>query len=216
MVTGPIFAACLLVGFTAPLSAQQFFEQFSYEGLKLSGIGFEFGVIAPNRLTEEPTGAVRVDYGFIAPNVRLLFSLSYFKGDFNEENIAQFEAQLRSVVNDPTGDFTIDVGTISLADLELGLDLQYVFPYTNRVVPYLGFGLGVHYRNGSGAAIDGTFVDDALDTVAAAGNFSAGIHVGLIHPVYLTFDFRAGLSSELRTVAGRGGLMFRFTPRPQR
>jgi hypothetical protein len=198
------------------LPAQEILEQFSYEGLRLSGIGIEFGVIGSNRLTDEPTGAIRIDYGFIAPNLRLLFGASYFEGDFDDQNIAEFETKVGAIVTDPTGDFTVDVGTISWADLEASIDLQYVFPYTNRVVPYLGVGLGVHYRNGSGATIEGTFVEDALDTVAAAANFSAGTHIAIAHLVYVTFDFRAGFSTELRTLAGRGGLMFRFTPSPTR
>ena len=206
---------CLL-GVPAVLPAQQIFDEFSYAGLRLSGIGIELGVIGSNRLTSEPTGAVRLDYGFIAPNLRLLFGASYFRGDFDDEEIGEFEAKIAAVVTDPTDDFTIDVGTISWADFEASIDLQYVLPYTNRVVPYLGVGLGVHYRNGSGHAIEGTFVEDALDTVAAAANFSVGTHVAVAHPVYITFDLRAGLSTELRTVAGRGGLMFRFTPRPTR
>jgi hypothetical protein len=210
---GTLVAVMLL---PAPAWAQQIFEQFSYEGLRLSGIGIEFGVIGSNRLTNELTGAVRVDYGFIAPNIRLLIGASYFKGDFSDDDIAEFESSLRGVVSDPTGDFSVDVGTITWADLEGTIDLQYVFPYTNRIVPYLGLGLGVHYRNASGAAIDGTFVEDALDTVAAAANFSAGTHIALVHPVYFTADFRAGLSTELRTLAGRAGLMFRFTPPPGR
>ena len=195
-----------------PASAQAFLEQFSYEGLRLSGIGIEFGVTGSNRLTAEPSGAVRVDYGNIAPNVRLMFGLAYFKGDFGAEEIAAFEEQLRGVVQDPTNDFTIDVGRISLADLEGTIDLQYVLPYSNRIVPYLGLGLGVHWRNGSGDAISGTFVEDALDTVAAALNVSAGAHVGIVRSFYLTADFRAGVSAELRTVSARGGFMYRFDP----
>ncbi len=195
-----------------PAAAQRFLEQFSYEGLRLSGIGVEFGVVGSNRLTNEPSGAVRVDYGNIAPNVRLLFGLAYFKGDFGADEIAEFEAQLRGVVRDPTDDFVIDVGRISLADLEATIDLQYVLPYANRVVPYIGLGLGVHWRNGSGDAISGTFVEDALDTVAAALNVSAGAHVGIVRSLYLTADFRAGVSAELRTLSARGGFMYRFEP----
>lgn len=202
-----------LVFLAPPLSAQQIFDQFSYEGLRFSGIGVEFGAVGSNRLTAEPTGAVRVDYGYIAPNIRLLFGLAYFKGDFDSESIAEFETRLRGVVDDPTGDFAIDVGTISLADLEASLDLQYVAPFTNRVVPYIGLGIAIHFRNGSGTAIDGTFVDDALDTIAAAGTVSAGTHLALAGPVFLTADLRAALSSELRTLTGRGGLMIRVPRR---
>ncbi len=143
------------------LAAQSFLEQFSYEGLRLSGIGFEFGAVVSDRLTTEPTGALRIDYGYIAPKVRVLIGGSYFKGAFNSDEIARFEDQLRRVVIDPTLDFVIDVGTISWADFEGSLDLQYVFSPTAQVIPYVGLGLGVHVRDADGTAIEDTFVEDA-------------------------------------------------------
>lgn len=142
-MSASIRLALLLLVLPAPLAAQGFLDRFSYEGTRLSGIGFDFGAIASDRLTSEPTGALRVDYGFIAPNVRLLFSVGYFKAAFAAEEIAQFETRLRGVVQDPTNDFTIDVGTISLVDVAASLDLQYMFDPDGDVIPYLGVGLGV-------------------------------------------------------------------------
>jgi hypothetical protein len=193
--------------------AQGFLEQFSYEGLRLSGVGVELGVIASDRLTRELSPAVRVDYGMVAPNVRVLLGVAYSRGDFNAEEIAAFEAQLRRIVDDPTGDFTIAVGRVTLTDVQADLSLQYLFDAGARLTTYLGGGVAVHIRNGTGDAIDDTFVEDALDTIAAGLVASLGAQFALTRSLHLTADFRGGLTSELRTASARGGMMIRL-PRP--
>jgi len=191
------------------LAAQGFLEQFSYEGLRFSGIGFELGAIASDRLESAFSPALRIDYGRIAPGVRVLLGASYFRSDFNSDEIAEFETRLRGIVDDPTNDFTIDVGTITWSDIEADLDLQYVLDAGSKVAGLLGIGLAVHVRNGSGSAIDNTFVEDALDTIEAGVNVSLGTQVELVPSLHLTLDVRGGLTSELRSVGARVGLMYR-------
>ena len=198
-----------LLLFPQSAAAQGILEQFSYEGLRFSGVGIEVGVIDPDRLISTFTGAVRVDYGFIAPRIRLLLGVSYFDGDFDPSEIAEFEASLREVVTDPTDDFTIDVGTVSWSDVQADVDLQYVIPVGERAALFAGLGFAAHFRNGSGAAIDGTFVEDALDTVGAGINASLGGHFPIIPAVFGTVHVRGGISSDLLTLAARVGLMYR-------
>ena len=209
----PVSRATVMVAFLgvlpAALPAQGFLEQFSYEGLRLSGLGVEMGGVISDRLTAEPSPALRVDYGVLAPRLRVMFGASYFRGEFNQDEIATFAQRLRRVVVDPTGDFTISVGSITWSQLELDGDLQYLFP-ADRVQTYLGLGIGVHLRDGDGAAIDGTFVEDALDTVAAGVNLSVGVEVALVAHLAATVDLRGALTSELRLASARGGLMYRF------
>jgi hypothetical protein len=190
------------------LSAQSFLEQFSYEGLRFSGVGVEAGIVASDRLTRELTGAVRVDYGQIAPRVRVLLGASYFKADFEQDEISEFENQLCEIV-DPIGACTIDIGEVSWTDIELDLDLQYLFESGQRVTNFLGLGLGVLLMNGTGEAIDGTFVEDALDRIDLGINLSLGTQVRLASGLYLTADLRGGLATELRTVTARTGIMYR-------
>lgn len=206
-------AAAWLVLSTTPAAAQGFLEQFSYEGLRLSGVGLEIGVIASDRLTTGVSPALRVDYGMVAPRIRVLLGLGYSRGDFNADEIARFERQLRGVVNDPTGDFTIDVGRITLTDVEADLSLQYLADLDRGVKTYLGAGVAVHVRNGTGDAIDDTFVEDALDTIAAGFVLSLGAQFAVTSRMHLTADVRGGLTSELRTASARGGVMLRLPPR---
>ncbi|GBD31128.1 hypothetical protein HRbin33_00076 [bacterium HR33] len=196
---------------SAPKSAggQGILEQFSYEGLRLSGVGLEIGPQGSDRLVTELSGAVRVDYGFIAPNVRVLLGAGYFRAAFEPDEIEKFETRLRGVVNDPTGDFTIDVGEITWTTVTADLDLQYLFR-ADRLTTYLGVGLGAHIRDGDGRAIEGTFVEDALDTIQAGINLSLGAAVDVLPRLQVTLDLRGVLTSELRTASARGGLMFRL------
>ncbi|MBI3081475.1 MAG: outer membrane beta-barrel protein [Gemmatimonadetes bacterium] len=199
----------------ATLRAQGFWEQFSYEGLRLSGIGVEMGGVVSDRLTAEPSPALRVDYGVLAPRLRVMFGASYFRGEFNQDEITRFAQRLRRVVRDPTGDFVIDVGSITWSQLEIDGDLQYLFP-ADRVRTYLGLGIGVHVRDGDGTAIEGTFVEDALDTIAAGVNLSTGVEVALVAHLAATVDLRGALTSELRLASARGGLVYRFpAPAPR-
>ena len=206
----------LLIMLVAPqrAAAQGLLDQFSYEGLRLSGVGVELGIITSDRLTSTATPALRVDYGMVAPHVRVLLGVSYSRADFDAEEIAAFESRLRGVVSDPTGDFTIDVGRVTLTDVELDLSLQYLFDGGPRFTTYLGAGVAIHVRNGTGDAIEETFVEDALDTMAAGFVASLGAQFALTPSLHVTADFRGGLSSELRTASARGGVMVRL-PGPE-
>ena len=199
----------LLVAAPAPLAAQSFLEQFSYEGLRLSGVGLEVGVVVSNRLTTSVGGAVSVDAGLIAPKIRVLLGASYFKADFKDEEIADFERQLESVLPD-TLDITIDLGTITWADLGFSLDLQYVPHPAGRIRPYAGLGVAVHFRDGDGPAIDGTFVESALDMVDAGLVASTGFELLLARTLMFTAAARGELTTELLTFAARAGLTYRI------
>ncbi len=202
--------AVILLLTPSSVTAQSFLEQFSYEGLGFSGIGFDIGPVGSNRLTTEVSGGVRVDYGMIAPRVRVMFGANYFKGELNQEEILEFERQLLQIVQDPTGDATVDVGEITWSNLEATLDLQYVFPSGPRFLTYIGLGFGAHIRNGSGTAIENTFVEDALDTIAASADLSLGMEFAVSNHFNFTTDIRGTLSSELIMASARAGFMYRI------
>jgi hypothetical protein len=195
------------------LTAQEVLRQFSYDNLGPTALQADLGSLAASRLRGAVTGGVRLDYGLIAPRVRVLLGLSYYRAQFSSQEIARFESRLRDLVQDPEGNATVDVGTIDWGDVTGDLDLQYVFPQSRAVTAYLGLGLGVHLRNGSGAVIDGTFVEDALDDVAAGLNGTLGAEF-VIGPVWrLTVEARGVLLSDHRTASLRGGVMYRWRER---
>lgn len=196
------------------LSAQGVLNQFSYDNLRLSGIQVDLGPLGASELKGAIVGGVRLDYGFIAPRVRVLLGLSYFRSEFDNDARTRFENRIRALVNDPDSNFTVSVGRISWSDLTADLDLQYVFPQGRGFTTYVGLGGSVHLRNGSGAAINGTFVEDALDEISAGLNATIGAEFRLSRVMRFTLDGRGVISSGLSTVSLRSGVMYRFgTPR---
>ena len=126
------------------LSAQGVLNQFSYDSLKLWGIQADLGVLGASRLRGTVVGGVRLDYGRIAPRIRVLLGVSYFKGEFDRNATNQLAQRLRAIVNDPDSNFVIDVGRIMWSDLTTDVDLQYVLPQGHTVTAYLGTGLSLH------------------------------------------------------------------------
>ena len=120
------------------LSAQGVLNQFSYDSLKLWGIQADLGVLGATRLRGTVVGGVRLDYGRIAPRIRVLLGVSYFKGEFDHNATNQLAQRLRAIVNDPDNNFTIDVGRIMWSDLTTDVHLQYVLPQGHTVTAYLG------------------------------------------------------------------------------
>ena len=194
----------------ARLSAQGVLNQFSYDNLRFSGIQVDAGPIGSSELTGAVVGGLRIDYGMIAPRVRVLLGLSYFRSEFDGEARTRFEQRIRQFVIDPAADDTIRVGRIFLSDLTADLDLQYAIPQGRGIMTYIGAGASVHLRNGSGAAINGTFVEDALDEVSAGVNATIGAEFALSRAWRFTLDGRGVVSSGLSTVSLRSGIMYRL------
>jgi hypothetical protein len=199
----------LAAGPSGRLAAQGVLNQFSYDNLRLSGIQLDVGPLGASDLTGATVGGLRVDYGRIAPKVRLLLGLSYFHSRFDQQAITRFERRLDSIVNPGTPD-SVNLGRISLSDLIGDVDFQLVFPQGHGVTAYLGTGVSVHVRHGSGPAINGTFVQDALDVITAGLNGTMGFEFNLSPAWRFTVDGRGVLSSGLRTVSLRTGIMYRL------
>jgi hypothetical protein len=192
------------------LSAQGVLNQFTYDSLQASGLEVDLGALGASRLRGTVLGGLRLDYGRVAPHVRVLLGLSYFKGEFDRQAIADLTRRLRSVVNDPDSNFTINVGRITWSDLTGDVDVQYVIPQSRSVTTYLGLGMSVHVRNGDGQAIKGTFVEDALDGVSAGLNATATAEIALRPSWRFTIEGRGVVSADLSTVSLSTGLMYRF------
>ena len=194
---------------TVQLSGRGVLNQFSYENLRLSGIQLDVGVLGASELTGAIVAGLRVDYGRIAPRVRLLLGLSYFRSQFDQQARDRFEQRLDSIVNPGTAD-NIDLGRISLGDLVGDVDFQYVFPQSHGINAYIGVGMSIHARNGSGAAINGTFMEDALDVITAGLNGTMAFEFNLSPAWRFTIDGRGMLSSGLKTASLRTGIMYRL------
>ena len=200
-------AVLLSVSPTVRLSAQGLFSQFSYDNLKPSALQLDLGPVGGNNIRGTLTGGLRLDYGRIAPHVRVLLGLSYYKADFSAAARARFAQRLDSIVNPSTRD-TIDLGRITWSDVTGDVDLQYVVQ-GRAVTTYLGIGLGAHVRHGSGPFINGTFVQDALNSITAGLNGTIATEVGAKRWRFIV-EARGVLSSGVSTVALRSGVTYRW------
>ena len=205
-----MLASALVAVLCGTAEAQRPLDRFSYDNLGFHGFWPEIGILTSDRLEGTVSYGARLDLGQFAPRLRMLLGVSYFRSDFKSKEIAEFETALEDVVDDPTGDFTIDLGDVRWSDLALELDLQYILtPMTSRYLPYLGLGLGMHLRNGSGDAINGTFVEDALDMLGAGVSATAGMDIKLGQAFVLNLGGRAVFGSDLQTVGMTVGLGYR-------
>lgn len=185
-------------------------EQFSYDALRPTGLQVDAGMLVSGDLENTIVGGVRLDAGRLAPRFRVLVGLSYFRSDFDTRATARFEQRLREIVIDPSGDDTITVGRITWADIVADLDIQYALTESPAGAVFVGVGASAHIRNGSGAAIAGTFVEDALDEIGAGFNAMLGGEVRLMGPWRGTAELRGVLASGLSSASLRVGVMYRF------
>lgn len=208
-----VTAACLLaIAHPRAGHAQGFLDEFTSEGLRLSGFGVDFGGAWSDRLDAALSASLRADAGFVAPRIRPLLSVSVLRSRYAEDEIATLEDRLTEVVVDPSGQARVVIDSITLTNVTLDLDLQYVFA-TGRVLPYAGLGVGIHIRDADGAAIEGTIVEDGLQAVVAAVNGTAGVEVAVSRTVRLTGEVRGVAASGLMAVTARAGIMVRFPGR---
>lgn len=208
--TSSLLLALTLTG-VAPAAArtQGFLDEFSSEGLRVAGVGLDFGGFWSDRLEPTFSGALRVDLGFVAPRVRPLVTLSIARSRYADDEIRTLEERLTAVVVDPTGQARVEIDSISLTNVALDFDLQYVLR-VGRVHPYAGLGAGIHVRGARGTAIDGTIVEDALQAVVAAANASVGVEVAVSRRVRLTAEGRGIAASGLLALSARAGAMVRL------
>jgi len=207
--TAAVLALLLTAEPANRLAAQGVLNQFSYDNLRLSGIQLDAGLLGASDLIGSTVGGLRIDYGRIAPKVRLLLGLSYFHSRFDQQALQRFERRLDSIVN-PGAPDSINLGRISLSDVVGDVDFQFVFPQGHGITAYLGTGVSIHVRNGSGPAINGTFMEDALDVITAGLNGTMGFEFNLSRACRFTVDGRGVLSSGLRSVSLRTGIMYRL------
>jgi hypothetical protein len=139
----------------------------------------------------------------------VVVGLSYSRPDVSSTALDRFEQRLKSVVIDPSGDDTVNLGEIAWGDAVADLDLQYLWPQGRAVLAYTGLGLSVHARNGTGTAIRGTFVEDALDGITAGLNATLGVEIGA-KQWRLAIEGRGVLASGLSTLGATMGVHYRW------
>jgi len=175
-----LVSAIVLAGLPAPAAAQDLAD-LDYEHLEFRGIGFDAGYLFPTRVEETESYSIRLDLGYLGPGLRIVPSFTYWSSPFQASEVTTLEDRVASLVSRQTGSLppSVDLGTIEWTDYSLGLDAHVVWAVPLNVLTFAGFGVSAHVLDGSGAAIEGTFIEDLLDSVSAGFN----LHLGLEYPV---------------------------------
>jgi hypothetical protein len=173
-----IAAAAVGLSATAPNAAEgQDLADFDYENLSLRGLGFEWGYAYPSRVERMESYGLRIDMGYLGPGLRIVPSVTYWKSPFQAAEIEKLEKRVTRLVEDQEGGPapTVDLGTIDWSDVVVGVDAQVMWSIPWGFLSFGGLGIAAHVMNGDGAVINGTFIEDLLDSVAAGFNLHAGL-----------------------------------------
>lgn len=207
--------ACVLSG-PLPTSAQELSE-FDYENLSFRGVGMALGAVAPNRVDAAAAFSIRADLGYLGPGVRIVPTVAFWSSDFKNAEVSRLESQLLALINrnlPPSQQLTeVELDQIGLSDLSFGLDAHMVWALPSlRVLSYAGGGFAAHVMNGSGAAVEGTFVEDLLDRISAGVNAHVGLEYPITPQIRAYGEGRFELIQDLRYLEVRAGVQIMVRP----
>lgn len=207
-VISGLLSHALIALASAPAGAQGLAD-YDYDELAFRGVGFEVGYLFPDKVENTAQYGMRFDLGYLGPGVRVLPRVAYFSSTMTRSEVIKLENRVAELVFDqnPLAPLpSVDLGVIDWSAVSLGVDGQFVWRVPFDVLTYLGLGVAAHFQNGGGDAIDGTFVEDLLDSTVAGMNIHGGVEFPLTPRVRLYGDARYEFLGDLRFGAVRGGV----------
>jgi hypothetical protein len=204
-------AGVVLAGVVPHEARAQELADYDYENLSLRGISFNLGYLYADNVENTRTLGVQFDLGYLGPGFRLMSGVSYWESTLADTQVEEFEDRLGTLTEDqggtaPPGGF--DLGAIDREDIVVGLDGHYVWAVPLNLFFSTGVGLSAHFLNGSGAGIDGTFVEDLLDSVAAGFNLHAALEYPITERIRIHGGSKFEVLGDLNYFEIRGGLTF--------
>ena len=204
--------AGVVVTSAAPCETRaQELADYDYENLSFRGISFDVGYLYADNVEDTRTLGVRFDLGFLGPGFRIMPGVTYWESTLAQTEVGQFQTRLGTLTADqggtvPAGGF--DLGDIDRKDIVVNLDGHYVWAVPLNLFFSTGVGLSVHFLNGSGPSIDGTFVEDLLDSVSAGFNLHAALEYPIADRIRIHGGSKVEILGDLSYVEFRGGLTF--------
>lgn len=174
-------AGLALLALTATAASAQDLADLDYEYLSFRGFGFDVGYLWPTRVDPTYSLGARIDMGYAGPGLRIVPHATYWSSSLVSSEVTELEDRIALLIERQTGSppSVLDLGTVDWRDIAVGVDAHIVWDSLFDILTYGGLGITAHFLNGGGDAIDGTFVEDALDSVEAAFN----LHFGLEYPI---------------------------------
>lgn len=185
-----------------------------YQYLSFRAIGVEFGYVWPTTVEPAESYTVRIDMGYAGPGLRVTPTLTWWRSRLEDMQITEFEERVLDLIEEQNGGArqTLDLGTVEYQDLVIGLDAHVVWRLPLDVLTFGGVGLAAHIINGSGTEIDGTFVEDLIDSVDPGFNLHVGTEIPLSERLRLYGTGRYEVTPDLQYFQIRGGIQFMFGP----
>lgn len=204
--------ACLALLPAAAAAQESVSHRLGIDRLRFSGIGGQAGVVKPQQILSAPSYTLVVDYGEIAPAWRIVFNVTYWGSRFEDRAVRAYADSLRAVIVDPTGDADIQLGDITVSDIAFSADVRREIGGTAWIRPFVGGSLAAHVVNADGRLIDGTFVERAIDNIAAGLGAMAGIELRFLGHLAVNAQARYDLLSLARFASVRVGGTYYFDP----
>ena len=194
-------------------AGQNEIPDIDYENLSFRGIGLDWGRIYPDRVEPTSTYAVRFDLGYAGPGLRIVPSVTYWRSPFEASEMAELESRFRDLVRDQTGlQANLDLGSIEYTDIGVGVDGHVVWELPLDLLTYGGMGVTAHFLNGDGDAINGTFIEDLLDSVTGGFNLHLGTEYPVTDRMRIYSSGRYEVMPDLRYFRFNVGLQFMTGP----
>lgn len=205
-------ATCALVFLTGASSARaQGLSDLDYEDLSFRGVMLDVGYVSSSKVDDTSSFGGRFDLGFLGQGVRVVAGFNHWSSTLVQKEVRDLEGKLETLIQGETGDVTpVNLGSISWSDTALGADVHFLWRVPFGLLTYLGTGGSAHVLRGSGEAIDGTFVDDLLDSVRAGINLHGGLEIPLHDRFRVVGETRYELLEDLSYLQFRIGGQFMF------
>lgn len=187
---------------------------YDYENLRLRGVGGEIFYVNANGLDATVGFGVRLDLGFLGPKIRMVPRFAFWNTELEQAELDSLATKLEDLVQEQNPGQPrpqIDLGTVDRDAIIFGTDLHWLPVVADPLRPYLGVGGEIYILNGSGEAIDGTFVESGLDLLTAGVSGVAGLEFGLQGGLTLYGEVRGSLVADVRNVALTAGVAY-LTP----
>lgn len=210
---GVLASAALGLLAVASPGAAQGLSEYDYEDLSFRGIGVDAGYIWPGIVEATEAFGLRVDLGYLGPGIRILPRMGYWSSRMKAEEVIAFEDRVASLVAEQNPESPrpdVDLGVVGWSSFSVGTEAQFVWRVPYDVLTFIGLGVAAHFQNGSGEAIDDTFVEDLIDSTVAGANLHAGIEVPLGRRLRAYGDARYELAGDVRFFGVRAGLQIMF------
>jgi hypothetical protein len=206
-------AVLLVAGPTVTDASAQQLAEFDYENLSPRGVMVDLGWVRPSRVNATGSLGARLDLGFLGPGVRVTTGFSYWSSTLRRAEVETFEAQVADLIESETGERpAVNLGTIRWADVALNADAHLVWRVPGGLLTYAGGGGTAHVMRGSGDAIDGTFIEDLLNTIRAGVNLHAGVEVPIGEQLRIVGESRIELVQSVTYAQLRAGLQYTWGP----